>query len=284
MDKKITRKDIAEKVGVSVSVVSRALNNSGYVKKEVKEQILKIAEEFHYAPNPYAMSLQKNQVRQILFYCKDLHNAFNIDLYMGMMKEASQRGYMVLMNGKFSFNQLRTAMVDGIILQNEISAVEFDQNCGKNYYLPAVMAGYGNKFQTKRRIPIVEWDTYEGMELAIHYLRQNGHEKIIYAGPYTYDCMNSRTAAWINLMHPVLGKKIKDYYFGICHQEIQDNQKLEELLADYADTQFQYEEEFFMKGLIAAELFAEKKTDATAIICFNDELALTSSTCRNALL
>ena len=70
MDKKITRKDIAEKVGVSVSVVSRALNNSGYVKKEVKEQILKIAEEFHYAPNPYAMSLQKNQVRQILFYCK----------------------------------------------------------------------------------------------------------------------------------------------------------------------------------------------------------------------
>lgn len=32
-DKKITRKDIAEMAGVSVSVVSRALNNSGYVEQ-----------------------------------------------------------------------------------------------------------------------------------------------------------------------------------------------------------------------------------------------------------
>ena len=56
--KKVTRKDIARQLGVSVSVVSRALNNSGYVKKEVKEQILALAEELHYTPNPVAMTLQ----------------------------------------------------------------------------------------------------------------------------------------------------------------------------------------------------------------------------------
>ena len=32
--KNVTRKDIAEKLGVSVSVVSRVINNSGYVSKE----------------------------------------------------------------------------------------------------------------------------------------------------------------------------------------------------------------------------------------------------------
>lgn len=273
LKKKITRKDIAEKVGVSVSVVSRALNNSGYVKKEIKDQIIRIAEEFHYVPNPYAMSLQKNQVRQILFYCKDLHNAFNIDMYMGMMQEASQRGYMALLNGSFTFSQLRTAMIDGIILQNEDSAVVFDQNCGKNYYLPVVMAGFGKRLQTKRRIPIVEWDTYEGMRLAFDYLREHGHEKIIFAGPYAYDSDNSRIVAFRSIMNEYLGSAARDYYMGICHQEIQDNEKLAELLADYADTQFQYEEEFFMKGLVTAELLADHKTDATAVICFNDELA-----------
>ena len=36
-DKKITRKDIAEMAGVSVSVVSRALNNSGYVEQRKKQ-------------------------------------------------------------------------------------------------------------------------------------------------------------------------------------------------------------------------------------------------------
>lgn len=36
MEKNVTRKDIAKEAGVSVSVVSRALNNSGYVDNEKK--------------------------------------------------------------------------------------------------------------------------------------------------------------------------------------------------------------------------------------------------------
>lgn len=47
-EKNITRKDVAEKAGVSVSVVSRVLNNSGYVDKEKKKKIIKIAEQLGY--------------------------------------------------------------------------------------------------------------------------------------------------------------------------------------------------------------------------------------------
>ncbi len=39
MKKNVTRKDIAKEAGVSVSVVSRALNNSGYVEKEKKRRV-----------------------------------------------------------------------------------------------------------------------------------------------------------------------------------------------------------------------------------------------------
>ena len=46
----VTRRDIAQKAGVSVSVVSRALNNSGYVDKEKKKRIIRIAEELGYHP------------------------------------------------------------------------------------------------------------------------------------------------------------------------------------------------------------------------------------------
>ena len=59
--KNITRKDVAEKAGVSVSVVSRVLNNSGYVDKEKKKKIIKIAEQLGYIPNPsYGSSNKKN--------------------------------------------------------------------------------------------------------------------------------------------------------------------------------------------------------------------------------
>ena len=43
----VTRKDIAERAQVSVSVVSRALNNSGYVNAKKREQILQIESDCH---------------------------------------------------------------------------------------------------------------------------------------------------------------------------------------------------------------------------------------------
>ena len=68
----ITRKNIAERAGVSISVVSRALNNSGYVDAEKKRKILQIAKELDYHPNPVAMSLTSQRTKQILFYCREL--------------------------------------------------------------------------------------------------------------------------------------------------------------------------------------------------------------------
>ena len=89
----ITRKDIAERAGVSISVVSRALNNSGYVDAEKKRKILQIAKELDYHPNPVAMSLTSQRTKQILFYCRELENAFNIEMYEGMLEAANKRDY-----------------------------------------------------------------------------------------------------------------------------------------------------------------------------------------------
>lgn len=94
-EKPITRKDIAELLGVSVSVVSRALNNSGYVEEKKRQKIIRTAEELGYVPQPVAMSLQERRTKQILFYCKDLNNEFNLEMYRGMCKTANERGYML---------------------------------------------------------------------------------------------------------------------------------------------------------------------------------------------
>lgn len=96
-EKNITRKDVAEKAGVSVSVVSRVLNNSGYVDKEKKKKIIKIAEQLGYIPNPIAMALQTRRTYQIIFFCNDLTGAYYNQMYHGMAKTAKERGYHLLL-------------------------------------------------------------------------------------------------------------------------------------------------------------------------------------------
>ena len=70
--KNVTRKDIAEKLGVSVSVVSRVINNSGYVSKEKREKVLKAAKEMGYVQNPGPSAKQNKAVtfflRRSYFY------------------------------------------------------------------------------------------------------------------------------------------------------------------------------------------------------------------------
>ena len=284
INRKVTRKDIARQLGVSVSVVSRALNNSGYVNKEAKEKILALAEELHYTPNPVAMTLQQRKTRQIMFVCKDLHNSFNIDLYYGMLKVAEERGYMLLLNGKLDFTLLRETLVDGIILSNDYAAYDYDRRCGKNYYLPAVTAGFGNRFPMQKAIPVVEWNLYEGMEKAIGYLRRYGHKKIALACSDVFLAADPRTVAWISLMRDELGKDLARYHLGINSHDLNvipgmlmpgkgDKQGTVEALGTVTERALKQEEEnFFEHGRLAARLFLDRKLDATALVCFNDEL------------
>ncbi len=271
VDGKVTRRDIAQMAGVSVSVVSRALNNSGYVKKESKEKILQIAQELHYTPNPVAMSLQQRRTHQLLYYCTDIHNAFNMDIYSGMMQEARKRNYMILINGDMNFNQIRETMADGVILQNESHAEEYDRVCGKNYYLPAVSAGYGKRPLMSHPIPFVEWDLYQAMDLAVEYLREKGHEKIAYLTIHPYGGSHMRTISWIGHMRPVLKEMLPRYYIGIHPDDLGMNPELEDYRELLPVSELKVKERFFEKGRVAARIFYQRQMDATALIGYNEE-------------
>lgn len=268
--KNMTRKEIAAMAGVSVSVVSRALNNSGYVAADKKARILRLAEDNGYVPHPVAMSLQQQRTGQVLFFCKDLHNSFNIDLYYSMVNAARERGYMALINANVTFEDIRGMMVDGIILQNEFFVRKYAESYGKTYHLPAVGVSYGNLETLPASIPVVEWDLGAGMEQAIHYLRDRGHTRIAYAAPYNFESSNARSIAWKNQMGPVLGNRLERYYLDTSTDSPDGL-----MIADYEDPkEWKNEEIYHSKGRKAIELFLERQLDATAIIAFNDEFAM----------
>ena len=289
MEKKTaTRLDIARRAGTSVSVVSRAINNSGYVAKEKKERILKIAEELNYAPNPVAISLQKRRTKQILFYCKNVDNAFNIQLYKGMLDEAAKRGYLVLFNGKVEFSDIRNTLVDGIIMQDEVIAAYYLKNYGKNYHLPVVSAAYGEVAGVGKRspktggqagrqtAPLVEVDTYRVMEAALDWLEKRGHVRVAFGTPYPADGGNVRTAAFLARMYERGMKNARDRVIAVSRKDprLAEDPRLLSFREEVEEDINLVNEDYFGKGKLAARLFLERKLDATAVVGFNDEFSL----------
>lgn len=258
----ITRKDVARQAGVSVTIVSRVLNNSGYVAKEKRNAVLKAAQELSYRPNPIALSLQSRKTRQILFYNKDLGNAFNIELYRGMVKYAQTHEYMVALSGSFNPDRIKTMMFDGIILPNEGMAADFAEKSMGYRGIPVVSAIYGEFVKTPKNVPVVLSDASEAMEILIRYLWGKGHKKVAMASPYSiYD--NSRTVTFLSMLKPIYGEKLFDYVIesSLCL----GNDVPEKVLT---------EEDFQSEGAQAAQRFVARRMDATAVICFNDSFAL----------
>jgi len=253
---KLTRKDVAELAGVSVTAVSRVMNNSGYVAKNKREAILKAAKKINYRPRA-AKSIMQQPNKQLLFYNKDLYNEFTTELYCGMVNYASQHDYMVLLSGTWDIEKFKHMLIDGVILPNDVFIDEFTRIIGNKIFLPIISASYGAQNKRVKRIPLVECDTYKAMELIIDYLFERNHTKIALAAPYKN--MDLRYTSYVNKMHPLLGKSIDKYIFT-------NNDAPPHVMAP--------EIKYFEHGELLAQKMYETKCDATAVCCFNDNVAI----------
>lgn len=276
MDKKpVTRKDIAKLCEVSISVVSRALNNSGYVEESKRRKIIETAEKLGYVPQPVAMSLQERRTKQLLYYCKDLSNEYYVDMYRGMCEAANARGYLVTISGIIEFDRIKDTMVDGIIMPNEDMTSYYMKQGGKNYYLPVVSASYCNVVDIPKSVPLVEADMYRAMEIALKYLNSMGHKMIAYGFPYDRNNYNSRYLAWKEYIKKFTGNiGWEKYLLAIHKNEMKNDPRILPFSEDIPGNSIHTEEDFFGKGKLAAQVFTERKLDATAIISFNDEFAI----------
>ena len=276
MKKNVTRKDIAKEAGVSVSVVSRALNNSGYVEKEKKRRILEIAKKAEYIPNPMAMALQQKRTRQLLFFCGDLTGTYYNQMYHGMAREAEKRGYHVLtiMNEK-DFEMVKTMLVDGLLFPTEEVAKSYVEAVGKNYYLPSVTACFDPSVVFAKPMPTVVIDNRKVLNLAIDYLKKKGHRKIGIAVPFNEGYANLRYRYWKERMMLEMGSECKKYILDVKGdlKKSESPRGKDDRDLSYQSEGFVYMDLFFL-GKQAAKLYIQQKFKATAVICFNDDMAL----------
>lgn len=270
MNKRVTREDVAREAGVSTAAVSRALNNSGYVKKEKRQRIIETAERMGYNPNPVAMSLQRQRSRQLIFFKQDLTGAYYNQMFHGIVREAQKRNYRVLLDVQYDFEKVRSLMVDGIIFPDEQIAEKYAKSIGHTYHLPTVTTSYDASCAFSKPMPCVLLDDRKVIETAADYLEKMGHQRIGIAVPFASGYAAARLAYWKDRMR----EELRTDYMRYVIQVSDDKEYAEDELNKYHNCAdgFEYYD-LFDSGMRAAREFADSGNRATAILCFNDDMA-----------
>lgn len=94
----VTIKDVAKKAGVSVSVVSKALNNYADVNEKTRQRVLQVAKELNYSPNIIAKNLSSKKQRTIGLISSGVlnHNEKDTnayDIFKGVYTAAEENEY-----------------------------------------------------------------------------------------------------------------------------------------------------------------------------------------------
>jgi len=94
--KRTTIYDIAEKLNIAASSVSRALNNSNHVNETTKKLILKTAAELNYKRNTLASNLRKGQSKTIGVVVPFINQNFFSNVIAGIEEASYQKGYNLI--------------------------------------------------------------------------------------------------------------------------------------------------------------------------------------------
>ncbi len=93
---KVKLSDIAQYTGVSVSTVSRVLNNKNRVDPKVRERVLDAVKTLNYIPNEVARSLKKRSTEAIGVIVNDITNSFFSKVVRGIEDYAYKNGYYTI--------------------------------------------------------------------------------------------------------------------------------------------------------------------------------------------
>jgi DNA-binding LacI/PurR family transcriptional regulator len=257
----MTLKEIAARAGVSISTVSRVINNKDTkaASPEVQEKIWSIVRETGYTPNAAARNLKLGEIektnikenRNIACIVARSENAMNepffLDLSRSLEKEAFKHGYVLRytfsafdLNSSNTSNIITNTKVDGVIVLGRFNLNL--SNFLKKYYKNVVYAGLNS---IDYNYDQVICDGHKASVTAVKYLASLRHTNISYIGETSKE-----------VRFKGYSDALKELGLPMNHKNIIDAQ----LSTD--------------GGYNGAKKLLDNKTNTTAIFCANDITAI----------
>lgn len=181
--KKLTIVDIAKMAGVGPTTVSRYFNG-GNLKKETREKIKKIVEEYNYTPNTFAKALKGTDSKIIGVIVPCLHSYVSSNTLKYIDQNLKENNYETLiMNADFDeekqldyIRKLARMNVDGIILLPTTMSKSYESTI-KSIDVPVVLLGQEGEYTYS-----VEYNDFNAARDLANFVLASGHRKIAYLG------------------------------------------------------------------------------------------------------
>ncbi|MFZ2096371.1 MAG: LacI family DNA-binding transcriptional regulator [Anaerolineales bacterium] len=249
-----TIKDIARQAGVSHTTVSRALHNSPLLSVKTIQRIQKIAAELGYHPSFAARSLKTNRSQALGVIVSHIADPFFSEILQGIDDVAQANGYSLFIAAAQHDPQRESAIVqsmrehsvDGVILCSPQLPLEQSQQL-KSFHIPIVAI---NNQSDEDYCFSIYHDDIDGGRQACEYLINLGHERIAYLGDASSGRTTRERLSGFRQVMAECGLPVLDEYI---HQ-VNGNSAVQ--------------------GFDAVEYFIKLPIKPTALICYNDMLAI----------
>lgn len=250
----ITIKDIAKRAGVSHSTVSRALRMNNLVSDETARQIRQVAQEMGYRPSAVARSLKTKRTQVLGVIVSSISDPFFSEILNGIEVSAQARGYSLFIaasqHDPIKERQIVQTMMeqrtDGVIICSSSFSPEHGRQL-LSYGFPVVVVNHQGSEGFNYSI---YHDDVDGSSQITQHLISLGHKRIAYLG-------NSQS-----------GKTTQDRLQGFLDaMEKADLEVPESYIHHVAGGEPSL-------GAESVEYFARLTPGPTAIVCFNDMLAI----------
>lgn len=257
MKRKVTLKQIARELDVSISTVSKALRNSIEIGQDTRDKVQAFAKLYNYRPNNIALSLKNRKTKKIGVIIPEIVHHFFSEVITGIELIANKRGYNVIVglsNESFdrevlNMEMLANGSIDGFILSiSKETLLQQDYhhfNETINQGMPIVLF---DRIVKEINCDKVIVDDIQGSKKAVEKLISNGCKNIAIITTKDYVSVGKlRTQGYLealrehnvnsdaNLILKVNDKLITVDYLNILEAEIEqlltNNKKIDGILA-----------------------------------------------------
>lgn len=202
-----TIRDLALKLNISISTVSRALRGAQDVNPETKKAVLEMAALMNYEPNKVAQSLRIKKTNTIGIVVPEIAIHFFASVISGIQHYTSKHGYSIMIcqslesfeTEKANVQMLVSNRVDGLLISVSSETREY-QHLERlvEKKIPVVLF---DRVADSLDVPKVVVDDHDGAFKAVDYLIKTGCKRIAYiGGSLTLSISNQRMKGYLDAL------------------------------------------------------------------------------------